>query len=191
MQNTIKAELQASIATKEQVLKTLVPAIEKAAVMMIAALKNGNKVMFCGNGGSAADSQHLAAELIGRFQKNRKALAAIALTTDTSIITALGNDFGFDTIFARQVEGLGKMGDILIGISTSGGSKNVAEAIKKAKEMGIKTVGFLGCGGGMLEKMVDLPLTVPGKATPRIQESHITIGHILCRLIEQELFPGQ
>ena len=189
MQDLIKADLEESISTKKEVLKTLVPKIEEAAKMMIAALKSGNKVMFCGNGGSAADSQHLAAELIGRFKKNRKALASIALTTDTSIITALGNDFGFDTIFARQVEGLGKKGDVLVGISTSGGSKNLAEAFKKAKEIGIKTVSFLGCGGGMLEKMVDLAITIPGSNTPRIQEAHITIGHIICNLIEKEMFP--
>lgn len=188
MQELIKADLEESITVKKEVLKTLVPKIEEAAGMMIAALKNGNKVMFCGNGGSAADSQHLAAELIGRFKQNRPALAAIALTTDTSIITALGNDFGFDTIFARQVEGLGKKGDILVGISTSGGSKNVVAAVKKSKELGVKTIALLGCGGGTLEKLVDLPLTVPSNNTPHIQESHITIGHVLCGLIEQELF---
>jgi len=191
MLETIKADLQESIDTKKEVLNTLSLKIEQAAISMITALKNGKKIMFCGNGGSAADSQHLAAELVGRFKKNRSALAAISLTTDTSILTALGNDFGFETIFARQVEGLGQKGDVLIGISTSGESKNVAEAVKKAKLMGIKTIGFLGGGGGSLAATVDLAIIVPSKNTPRVQESHITIGHIICNLIEREIFPGE
>jgi D-sedoheptulose 7-phosphate isomerase len=189
MLETIKADLQESIDTKKEVLNTLSLKIEQAAINMIMALKSGKKVMFCGNGGSASDSQHLAAELIGRFKKNRAALAAISLTTDTSILSALGNDFGFETIFARQIEGLGQKGDILVGISTSGESKNVAEAVKTAKSMGIKTIGLLGSGGGSLAGMVDLAIIVPSKNTPRIQESHITIGHIICNLIERELFP--
>jgi D-sedoheptulose 7-phosphate isomerase len=188
MQDIIKADLQESIDTKKEALKTLAPKIEEAAKAMIAALKAGNKIMFCGNGGSAADSQHLAAELVGRFKVNRAALAAIALTTDTSILTALGNDFGFETVFARQVEGIGKKGDILVGSSTSGNSKNIAEAFKKAKAMGIMTVSFLGCGGGALAKSADVSIIVPSNNTPRIQETHITIGHIICGLIEKELF---
>ena len=189
MQDIIKADLQDSIDTKKEVLKSLVPQIEAAAKMMIKTIKSGKKVIFCGNGGSAADSQHLAAELVGRFKKNRPALASLSLTTDTSIITAVGNDFGFDTIFARQVEALGQKEDVLVGISTSGNSKDVVEAVKKAKTIGIGTIGLLGCGGGELAKLVDLSISIPGNNTPRIQESHITIGHIICGLIEKELFP--
>jgi D-sedoheptulose 7-phosphate isomerase len=189
MQEIIKAELQASIATKQQVIGTLLPAVEKAAQLLIAALEKGNKVMFFGNGGSAADAQHLAGELIGRFLKERRSLPGLALTTDSSILTCLGNDYGFETIFARQIEGLARPGDIAFGISTSGNSPNVLAGLKKAKELGCRTIALLGGDGGQIGKQVDLAVTVPGKATPRIQESHITIGHILCQLIEQELFP--
>src|SRR3989338_9936601 len=188
MQDKIKAELKASIETKQQVLASLVPQIEQAAKMLIEALRAGNKIMFFGNGGSAADAQHLAAELIGRFLKERKSLPAIALSTDTSILTALGNDYGFETVFARQIEGLAKAGDIAFGISTSGNSVNVLKGIEKAKSLGCKTIGLLGCGGGKIAKASDLSLIVPGNATPRIQEAHITLGHILCGLIENELF---
>lgn len=188
MRKTIEAELKESIETKNQVLKTLVPQIEKAARVMIDALKAGNKILFFGNGGSAADSQHLAAELIGRYRKDRKSLPAISLTTDTSIVTALSNDYGFETVFARQIEGLAKPGDIAFGISTSGNSRNVIEGLEKAKEMRCKTIGLLGCDGGRIAEVSDVSIIVPCRATPRIQESHITIGHILCRLIEQEIF---
>lgn len=190
MQETIKAELKESIETKNQVLKTLVPQIEKAARLMIDALKAGNKILFFGNGGSAADSQHLTAELIGRYRRDRKSLPAIALTTDTSILTAVSNDYGFETVFARQVEGLAKPGDIAFGISTSGNSRNVIEGLEKAKEMGCKNIGLLGCDGGRIAEVTDVSIIVPCHITPRIQESHITIGHILCQLIESELFGG-
>jgi len=189
MQELIKAELQASIETKELVLAALVPAIEKAAAIMIEALKNGHKIMFFGNGGSAADAQHLAGELIGRFLKERRSLPALALTTDSSVLTCLANDYGFDVVFARQIEGLAQKGDVAFGISTSGNSKNIINGLKKARELGCQTIGLLGGNGGQTAGLVDLALTVPGKATPRIQESHITIGHILCRLIERDLFP--
>ncbi len=188
MQEMIKAELKESIETKNQVLKTLVPQIEKAARMMIDALKAGNKILFFGNGGSAADSQHLAAELIGRYRKDRKSLPAISLTTDTSILTAVSNDYGFETVFARQVEGLARSGDIAFGISTSGNSRNVIEGLEKAKELGCKTIGLLGCDGGRIAEVTDVSIIVPCRTTPRIQESHITIGHILCQLIENEIF---
>ncbi len=187
MKNRIETELKASIAVKNEVLKTLTPAIEQAAKMMIAALKQGNKIMFFGNGGSAADAQHLAAELISRFLLERKSLPAIALTTDTSIITAIGNDYSFDNIFARQVEGLARQGDVAFGISTSGNSKNVIAGLAKAKELGCRTIGLTG-PGGKIGELADLTLKVPSPETPRVQESHITIGHILCGLIEQELF---
>ncbi|PIS28554.1 phosphoheptose isomerase [Candidatus Saganbacteria bacterium CG08_land_8_20_14_0_20_45_16] len=190
MQERIKNDLKASIATKQAVLNNLVPQIEKAAQLMVKALKNNNKIMFFGNGGSAADSQHLAGELIGRFLKERTSLAAIALTTDSSILTCLANDYSFDLIFARQLEGLAKPGDIAFGISTSGNSKNVLEGFAKAKEIGCPTIALLGCGGGTIAKAIDLAIIVPSNETPRVQESHITIGHIICNLIEQELFPG-
>ena len=151
-------------------------------------LKEGGKVLLCGNGGSAADCQHIAAELVGRFGMERKAIPAIALTTDTSILTAVANDYSFDRIFERQVEALGQEGDVLIGISTSGNSRNVIRAVEKAKEMGILTVGFLGKDGGTLAKLVDYPLVVKSFSTPRIQEVHITLGHVLCDFIEKFLF---
>ncbi|ADY73575.1 Phosphoheptose isomerase [Desulfurobacterium thermolithotrophum DSM 11699] len=151
-------------------------------------VKNGKKILLCGNGGSAADCQHIAAELVGRFGMERRALPAIALTTDTSILTALGNDYSFDRIFERQVEALGEEGDVLIGISTSGNSKNVINAVKKAKEKKLLTVGFLGKDGGELLKVVDHCFVVKSFSTPRIQEVHITLGHILCDFIEKYLF---
>jgi len=150
-------------------------------------LERGNKILICGNGGSAADSQHFAAELVGRFKLERKGLPAIALTTDTSILTAIGNDYGFDQIFERQVEALGKEGDILVGISTSGNSENVIRAVKKAKEIGIYTIGLLGKSGGKLKDLVDLSLVVPSNNTPRIQECHVLIYHIVCEEVEKRL----
>ncbi|OGC36791.1 phosphoheptose isomerase [candidate division WOR-1 bacterium RIFOXYB2_FULL_48_7] len=190
MQEKIKAEIKESLEAKNLVLKQLVPQIEQAAKMMIAALKNGNKILFLGNGGSAADSQHLAAELVGRFRQERRALSAIALTTDTSILTAIGNDYSFDQIFARQIEGLANSGDVVVGLSTSGNSKNVIIALEKARELGCKSIGLLACDGGRIAGLVDLALTIPCKNTPRAQESHIMIGHILCSMVEQELFPA-
>ena len=190
MQEKIKAELKESIELKNQVIKHLAPQIEQAAKMMIEALRLGNKILFFGNGGSAADAQHLAAELVGRYKKDRKSLSAIALSTDTSALTALSNDYGFETVFARQIEGLARPGDIAFGISTSGNSRNVIEGLEKGKEIGCQTIGLLGCDGGRIAEIVDLAITVPSRATPRVQESHITIGHILCGLIEEELFPA-
>jgi len=188
MQDRIRAELKESVEIKNLVARSLAPQIEQAAKIMIEAIKAGNKILFFGNGGSAADAQHLAAELIGRYRKDRRSLPAIALSTDTSILTSLSNDYGFEVVFAKQVEGLAKSGDIAFGISTSGNSRNVLEGIEKAKELGCKTIGLLGCDGGRIGEVVDISIIVPCKITPRIQESHITIGHILCSLIEQELF---
>lgn len=150
------------------------------------ALKSGNKVLFCGNGGSAADAQHLAAELIGRFQKERRSLASVALTTDTSILTAVANDYGYDEVFARQVEGLGRSGDVLIGISTSGNSANVVKAALKARDTGMHTIALTGEGGGKLKDICDITFAVPSKVTARIQEMHIMVGHIICELVEEE-----
>lgn len=170
-------------------IKTLTPKIEEVCKICIDSLKNGGKVMFCGNGGSAADSQHLAAELVGRYKMNRPALNSVALTTDTSILTAVGNDFGYDTIFERQVEGIGKKGDVLVGLSTSGNSKNVLLAMQKAKDMGIKTVAFTGEKGGKMKDFADYAINVPSDTTNHIQEMHIAVGHIICGYIEKALAP--
>ncbi len=181
----IESRLTESIRTKERVRAELIPVMEQAARMMIDALEKGNKIFFFGNGGSAADSQHLAAELVGKmYVEGRRALAAIALTTDSSNLTALGNDFGFEIVFSRQIEALGKPGDVAIGITTSGQSPNVLAAVKTARQMGIKTIGFIGRDGGKLKALVDIPIVVPSDSTQRIQESHITIGQILCELVE-------
>nr|Q58731.2 RecName: Full=Probable phosphoheptose isomerase; AltName: Full=Sedoheptulose 7-phosphate isomerase [Methanocaldococcus jannaschii DSM 2661] len=161
--------------------------LKKAIEVIYNALKNGNKILICGNGGSAANSQHFAAEIVGRFKLERKGLPAIALTTDISILTAIGNDYGFDRIFERQVEALGKEGDVLAGISTSGNSENVIKAANKAKEMGIYTIGLLGKGGGKLKDIVDLALVVPSNDTARIQECHLTIYHVICEEVEKKL----
>lgn len=150
-------------------------------------LKNGNKILICGNGGSAADSQHFAAEIVGRYKLERKGYPAIALSTDTSILTAIGNDYGFEKIFERQVGALGNRGDILIGISTSGNSKNVINAVNLAKSLGIYTIGLLGNEGGKLNNLVDLPLVVHSTNTPRIQECHLTIYHVICEEVEKKL----
>lgn len=182
----IEERLTESIKTKERVRSTLIPVMEQAARLLIQALEKGNKIFFFGNGGSAADSQHLAAELVGKmYIEGRRALPAIALTTDSSNLTALGNDFGFETVFSRQMEALGKAGDVAIGITTSGQSPNVLRAVETARKMGIKTIGFIGKDGGKLKSQVDLAIVVPSDSTQRIQESHITIGQILCELIEQ------
>ena len=150
------------------------------------ALDKGHKILFCGNGGSAADAQHLAAELVGRFVKERESLAAIALTTDTSILTAVANDYSYDDVFSRQVAGLGQAGDVLIGISTSGNSKNVVKATELARQKGLKTVAFTGEGGGKLGALCDAVIAVPSKTTARIQEMHIMVGHIICEIVEED-----
>jgi D-sedoheptulose 7-phosphate isomerase len=184
----IKFLIRESIEVKEKTLKEQSEIIAKIAQKTIQCFRQGKKVIFFGNGGSAADAQHLATELISRFQKERRSLPAIALTTDTSALTAIGNDYGFEKIFSRQIEGLVDKGDIIIGISTSGNSVNVIEGIKEAKKRGAYTVGFLGQTGGKLKNIVDLALCVPSSITARIQEIHITVGHIICQLVEEELF---
>jgi len=165
--------------------KTLSPQVTAISETMIQAFKNGNKVLLCGNGGSAADSQHIAAEFVSRFRQERKGLPAIALSTDTSILTAIGNDYSIDRIFSRQVEALAHKGDVVIGISTSGKSPNVVEAIKTAKKYGCSTIAFLGDNGGTLKDLVDLPLVIPSTDTPRIQECHILLAHIICDIVER------
>lgn len=168
--------------------KKLISEVEKIAELSAQALKNGKKIIFCGNGGSAADSQHLAAELVSKLYNDRPALAAIALTTDTSALTAIGNDYGYDRLFARQVEGLGQEGDVMIGISTSGRSKNVIEGIVAAKKKGITTIGFLGEDGRNIGELVDHQINIPSSSTPKVQEGHIAIGHIYCAIIEKIIF---
>ncbi len=186
-QDILRADLSDSIATKQRVIETLLPEIARAAEWMVAALRNGNKILFFGNGGSAADAQHLAAELVGRFAKERPGLPAIALTTDSSIITAIGNDYRYELVFARQIEALGNAGDVAVGITTSGNSPNVVAGIQKAREKGLKTIGFSGGSGGKLKEVAELTLVIPSPITPRIQESHIAIGHAICHVIDEEL----
>lgn len=161
--------------------------IIESGKLLAKSLKNDGLIMWCGNGGSAADSQHLAAELIGRFKNDRKSLKSIALTTDTSVLTCISNDWSYKKIFSRQLEGLGSAGDVLVVISTSGMSGNIQEVVKSAKEMDIKVIGFLGKGGGILKDVVDYPIIINSDITARIQEMHIFIGHILCEIIETEL----
>jgi len=187
MRERIKDILLESIQVKEEILRNQIDAIYEIAHLMIDCLKKDGKVIVFGNGGSASDSQHIAAELVGRFKKDRSALAGIALTTNTSVLTSLANDYGFDVVFARQIEALGKKNDVVLGISTSGKAKNVALGIKQAKKMGIKTVALSGGDGGDIVKLADVSLLVPSKVTARIQEAHITIAHIICEMIEQEL----
>ncbi len=187
----ISSIIRESIATKEQLISDCLKEIEHCGNMLAEVCKNGGKMLFCGNGGSAADSQHLAAEMVVRLRGNinRAAIPAIALTVDPSIMTAGGNDIGFDNVFARCVEAYGRSGDVLIGISTSGNSENVLRAIHQAKKQGVLTIGLLGAGGGKILSECDASVVVPSKVTARVQESHILIGHIWCEMIEENLFP--
>ena len=180
-----------SIAVKQESEKVLPEQVARGVLAMVDCLKSGGKVMACGNGGSAADAQHFAAELIGRFEREREELAAIALTTDSSILTAVGNDYSYDDIFSKQVRGLGKKGDILLGISTSGNSKNVVKAIEAAKKMGIKIIAFTGNGGGKIATLLDqddIHLCVPSTRTARIQETHLVLLHGLCDGVDHVLY---
>ena len=191
MEEKIEKTVKSSIETKKKLLECCSHQIYECGLEMAKAVQNGNKILFCGNGGSAADSQHLAAELVIRLRGhiNRPAIPSLALTVDPSIMTAGGNDLGFENIFAREVEAYGKKGDVLVGISTSGNSENVLRAIKKAKEQGIITIGLLGNEGGKISEFCDFSVIVPSKVTARIQESHILIGHIWCEMIEEYVFP--
>lgn len=187
MRDKIKDKILESIQIKEELMRSSISEIIAIAKCIIDCLSKGGKVIFFGNGGSAADSQHLAAEFVGRFKKDRKALSAIALTTDTSIITSLANDYGYEVIFAKQIEALGNKGDVAVGISTSGKAKNVIRGIEQAKQQGLVTVGLTGGKGGVLAKIADISLVVPSKVTARIQEAHITVGHVICELTEERL----
>jgi len=188
MKQKVISILKEDIDLKNKVVKDLTGKIEEAIKMIIEALKSGKKVLFFGNGGSAADAQHMACELVARYKKERKALPAIALSTNTSVLTAVSNDYSFDVVFSRQIEALGEKNDVAFGISTSGNSKNVIKGVEAAKAKGLKTIGLLGCDGGSIKDLVDLPIIVPARSTPRIQESHLTIEHIICELVEEELF---
>lgn len=180
-----------SAETKVNIQRECMNDINSAVDLLINMYKNGHKLLLCGNGGSAADCQHIATELMIRLNHKiqRPALPAIALTTDTSNMTACGNDIGFENVFARNVEGLGQAGDVLLAISTSGNSSNIVKAVNKAKEQGMKVIGFLGGTGGQLLNIVDIPIKIPSYNTQRIQEGHITVAHIICELLESELYP--
>ncbi|GAB7028362.1 D-sedoheptulose 7-phosphate isomerase [Geotalea toluenoxydans] len=184
----IKSQIRSHQKVMESIGQELSPKIAAVVELLADALGNGKKLLVMGNGGSAADAQHLVAELVGRFKMERRGLPAIALTTDTSILTAIGNDYGFENIFSRQIEALARPGDVVVGISTSGTSKNVYKALLVADELGCRTIGLLGRDGGTITEIVDVPITVPCDDTPRVQEGHITIIHILCDLLEKRLF---
>jgi D-sedoheptulose 7-phosphate isomerase len=184
MRNIIESEFQSHLMTIQKVMETMSEPLEQAAVILIEALKNGNKVILFGNGGSAADAQHIAAELTGRYKTERRGLPGLALTTDTSALTAIGNDYGYDRVFDRQVEALANKGDVLVGISTSGNSKNVINAFKVGQELECKIIGLSGRAGGAMNDWCDINLVVPSEDTPRIQEMHILFGHTLCQLID-------
>ena len=183
----VRKFLKDSADLKIQVAETLSDKILEAAQLVHQRLSQGGKLLLMGNGGSAGDAQHIAAELIGRFKKERRAIPAIALTVDTSTLTALGNDYGFDTVFSRQIEALARKGDVVVGISTSGNSENVVRALKLANEIGADTIGLLGNEGGRAKEHTRIAIIVPSNDTARIQETHITIGHIICEIIEQEI----
>ena len=187
----IRKSIEASVATKQQVLKddTLVQRIEQVAQVMIDALRGGKRILWCGNGGSAADAQHLAAELSGRFYYDRPPLNSEALHCNTSYLTAVANDYGYDLIYSRMIDGACHPGDVLVGISTSGNSKNICNAFRKAKELGVTTVALTGATGGEMKELADYLINVPSSDTPRIQECHIMVGHIICEIVEAEMFP--
>jgi len=193
MKDRIAGIIKASIDTKQQILEDelLLQTINSCIHKIVIAFKSGNKVLFCGNGGSAADAQHLAAEFSGRFYTDRKALPAEALHCNTSYLTAVGNDYSFDVIYSRLIDGIGLPGDILIGLSTSGNSKNIIKAFETAKEKGMVTIGFTGMTGGQLKSVSDYLINIPSTDTPRIQESHILVGHIICQLVEEKIYNPQ
>ena len=189
----IKNIIQSSIEVKQQVLanEELLSTVMNVAKIISSSLKNNGRIYFCGNGGSAADAQHLAAEFSGRFYKDRKALPAEALHCNTSYLTAVANDYSFDVIYSRLIDGIGNKGDVLVGLSTSGNSGNIVKAFEVAREKGITTVGFTGAGGGVMKALSDYLINVPSIDTPRIQESHILLGHIICQLVEEIFFTAE
>src|SRR5678815_4229938 len=184
----IKNIIQSSIDVKQQLLQSqeLLSTVSKVVEVITSSLKNGGRIYFCGNGGSAADAQHLAAEFSGRFYKDRLALPAEALHCNTSYLTAVANDYSFDVVYSRLIDGIGRKGDVLVGLSTSGNSANIVRAFESAKTIGMTTVGFTGITGGALKAVSDYLLNIPSADTPRIQETHILIGHIICQLVEEK-----
>ena len=190
VEQCIADQIRASISTKQAILsdKGLMRNIAATAQMIVDAYEQGKKTLLAGNGGSAADAQHIAGEFVSKFYFDRPGIASIALTTDTSIITAIGNDYGYDKLFSRQIQAQGSAGDVFIGISTSGNSANLVEALRMCGQKGIKTIGLTGFTGGEMDSMCDLCIKVPSGETPRIQESHILIGHIICCIVEEKLF---
>jgi D-sedoheptulose 7-phosphate isomerase len=181
------ASLAEHLRVMREVTEHCMAEIERGAEMMCRALSEGHKILLCGNGGSAADAQHIAAELVGRYERQRRAWPAIALTTDTSALTALGNDYGYAEVFARQVEALAQSGDLLLAISTSGGSANVLRAVERARSLGCRTLALTGAGGGPLKRLCDVAVVIPSDRTSRVQEAHITIGHLWCEMIDANL----
>jgi len=192
-QQQVVSSIRESIAAKERLLNSpdVVAAIARVSEVMVQALQRGNKVMLFGNGGSAADAQHIAAELVGRFAFDRPALPALALSVNSSCVTAIGNDYGFDLVFSRQIEALGRAGDVAVGISTSGNSPNVIRGLSVARKLGLHTVALAGCTGGKMKDEADHCICAPSKETPRIQECHILIGHVISELVEQAIFHEQ
>ena len=188
MKSIIELEYSNYLKTSQLTFKKVSKSIESAAKLCIHSLQNNGKIIIFGNGGSAADAQHIAAELVGRYKLERKGLAAIALTTDSSVLTSIGNDYGFDRIFDRQIEALANKNDIIIGISTSGDSPNVISGLRVASDLNCKTIGLSGKGGGQMNKFCDINIVVQSSDTPRIQEMHIFIGHTICHLIESRFF---
>ena len=188
----IKRLLQEAISVKQEILKDarLLQTIQDCAAAIVIAFRNGNKVLFCGNGGSAADAQHLASEFCGRFYIDRDALPAEALHCNTSYLTAVANDYGFEHIYSRMIRGIGNKGDILIGLSTSGNSENIVRAFATAREKHLVTIALTGAGGGKIKELADHLLNIPATDTPRIQECHILLGHIICQLVEEKMFAG-
>jgi D-sedoheptulose 7-phosphate isomerase len=189
MIDIIRSRIEESIRAKQNLLAKCLPEIEKAAKALVECYVKGHKAVFFGNGGSAADAQHMAAELVGDYRKRRKAVLSLALHTNTSTLTALGNDYGYDQVYSHQIEGLCVPGDVAVGLSTSGNSENVYKGILAAKKNGVTTVALLGRDGGKIAKEADIAIIVPAKDTDRIQESHMLVGHIFCELIESALFP--
>jgi D-sedoheptulose 7-phosphate isomerase len=188
----IRNIIEASILVKQQILtdEALLQTIENAVSTIVRSFNAGNKVLFCGNGGSAADAQHLAAEFSGRFYKDRKALPSEALHCNTSYLTAVANDYSYDAIYSRIIDGIGNAGDVLVGLSTSGNSANIVKAFEAARSKAVITIGLTGSTGGQMKQVSDILLNVPSNDTPRIQESHIMIGHIICQLVEEQIFGG-
>lgn len=187
MKQIIENEFLSHLETVNKTIEVMQKKLAEASKLAVETLKSGNKILICGNGGSAADAQHIAAELVGRYKSERKGLPAIALTTDTSALTAISNDYGYDKVFDRQVEALATKGDLLIGISTSGNSANILSALQSAKDVGCNTLGMSGKDGGKMNQICDINLIVPSDDTPRIQEMHILLGHTLCQIIDNEL----